>query len=64
MLAVKNRFIINLTLQGRYSPRIYVQDPKHVTYLTTKSIKDLEQGKGELEVPNGLGAGENIKEGK
>lgn len=51
-------------MQGRYSPRIYVQDPKHVTYLTTKSIKDLEQGKGELEVPNGLGAGENIKEGK
>lgn len=64
MLPGKKRLIVNLNLKGRYSPRIYTYDPKCVSYLTIKSVKELEQGKRELEVPNRTGAGENSKEGK
>lgn len=44
------------------SARLYMHDPKyHATYLTMKSIKELE---GDLEVTNKAEAGENIKEDK
>lgn len=44
------------------SARLYIHDPKyHATYLTMKSIKELE---GDLEVTNRAEAGENIKEDK
>ena len=43
------------------STSIYIHDPKCANYLTMKSIKELEQGKVDLEVPNRAGAGENIK---
>lgn len=49
--------------KGRYSPRICIHKPKCVTYLTRKSIKELEQVR-ELEVPKRTEAGENIKEGE
>lgn len=47
--------------KGRYSPRICIHKPKCVTYLTRKSVKELEQLR-ELEVPKRTEAGENIKE--
>ena len=42
----------------------YMHDPKCATYLTMQSMKELEQGKGDLEVLNRAGACENFKESK
>lgn len=64
VLAGKNKLIANLNLKGGHVSRIPIHDPKRVTKLTMKSIKELEQGKRALEVPNRTEAGENIKEGK
>lgn len=40
----------------------YMHDPKCATYLTMQSMKELEQGKGD--VLNRAGAFENFKESK
>lgn len=41
-----------------------MHDPNCAAYLTTQTMKELEQGKGDLEVLNRAEACENFKESK